>query len=109
MTEEKGNINRGRRAIDSELTFPVAVSRIAAWALGLGVGSVLGLLSYLCLEVQSQGKILIRMEERSQQAMEQAKQFSTEIERLRLTDARLSLELKDLQIEAARHGWKTGQ
>jgi hypothetical protein len=46
------------------------------------------------------------MEERSLATAEQNKIFSQELERLHLTDNRLSLELKHLQILAAQHGWR---
>jgi hypothetical protein len=36
----------------------------------------------------------------------QNKNFQTELDRQYMTTNRVSLEMKDLQIEAAAHGWK---
>ena len=57
-------------------------------------------------DLLKQGKILVRMEERSQASIEQNKLFRQELEHGTLVDARLSLEIKHLQIIAAQHGWK---
>lgn len=99
----------GRRMSDkSELTFPVAISKTAIWLLGTLLSGNAALMVYLCLQSVEQGKILTRMEERSQTAKEQFQLFHQELERLTVTDTRLSLELKRLQIAAAQHGWKDG-
>lgn len=99
----------GRRATDpkgDELTFPVAIGRGAVWMLGTMLAITGSLLAWLCLGQMEQGKMLVRMEERSQAASEQTKVFHQELERLTLTDNRLSLEMKQLQIIAAQHGWR---
>jgi hypothetical protein len=98
--------NRGRRSIDSELTFPVAMSKAVVWLLVTMMTVVGALLVWLCVGQLENSKTLVRMEERSAVAIEQNKIFHQELERLTLTDNRLSLELKNLQIAAARHGWK---
>jgi hypothetical protein len=98
--------NRGRRSIDSEMTFPMAISRAMVWLLVTMLGVVGVLLGWLCVGQMENSKTLVRMEERSAAALEQNKMFHQELERLTLTDNRLSLELKELQIAAASHGWK---
>lgn len=100
------SLNRGRRAIDSELTFPVAVSKSVVWLLVTMLSITGMLLGWLCLGQMENSKMLVRMEERSAAAIEQNKTIHQELERLTLTDSRLSLELMELQIAAARHGWK---
>jgi len=104
--EEQKALNRGRRSIDAEMTFPVAISKAMVWLLVTLLGVTGMLLSWLCLGQMETSKTLVRMEERSAAAIEQNKMFHQEMERLTLTDNRLSLELKELQIAAARHGWK---
>lgn len=92
-----------------ELTFPVAVDRLVMWLLA-GLMSTTGLLvGYLCLQGNEHSKLLVKMDERSQFTKEQMQTFHAELERLNLTDTRLSLELKQLQIQAARHGWKASE
>lgn len=99
----------GRRMSDkSELTFPVAISKTAVWLLGGMLTGNAALLAWLCLQQMEQGKVLVRMEERSLATKEQSQVFHSELERLTLQDARFQAELKQLQIQAAEHGWKDG-
>jgi hypothetical protein len=99
----------GRRMNDdSQLTFPVAISKTAVWLLGGMLTGNAALLAWLAIQQMEQGKVLVRMDERSQITKEQMQAFHSELERLTLTDNRLSLELKRLQIAAAQHGWKDG-
>lgn len=88
------------------MTFPVAMGKGAIWLLGTMLAVTGMLLGYLCVGQIEQGKILVRMEERSQASIEQNKLFRQELEHGTLVDARLSLEIKHLQIIAAQHGWK---
>lgn len=102
----------GRRVTDmggdGGLTFPVAMGRGAVWMLGTMLSVTGILLGWLCVGQMEQGKILVRMEERSQAQVEQTKAFREEQLKQDLVSSRLSLELKHLQIMAAQHGWKEG-
>lgn len=92
--------------VERELSFPIAVDRIVMWLVAGLVGTTMTLVGWLCLQQQEQGKLLVKMDERSQMTKEQMVVFHNELERLTLTDNHLSLELKHLQIIAAEHGWK---
>jgi len=84
-----------------ELTFPIAMDRIVMWLSA-------GLLGWLCYSTMTMREQMVAMNERSIAYKEQQTIFHQELERLTLTDNRLSLELKRLQIQAAQHGWKGG-
>lgn len=97
----------GRRMSDKqELTFPIAISKTAVWLLGGMLTGNAMLLGWLCLQQMEQGKVLVRMDERSHTAKEQMQIFHAELERLTNTDNKLSAEVKALQLQAAEHGWK---
>jgi hypothetical protein len=89
-----------------ELTFPIAMDRLVMWLMAGGVSGLCFLVGWLCLQQMEQGKVLTAINERSMYTKEQMQVFHNELERLTLTDNRLSLELKRLQIQAAEHGWK---
>jgi hypothetical protein len=89
-----------------ELTFPVAMDRMVMWLIAGLVSAVVALVGWLCLQQQEQGKLLVKMDERGQATKEQMTILHQELERLTLTDNRLSLQLNKLQLQAAEHGWK---
>ena len=102
----------GRRAEDpggGELTFPIAISRIAVWALLTILGLSGALQMYLAQASSEHTTTLARMEERSriyvEQNLEQSKLFHQELERLTLNDTIITSDVRDLQIQAAAHGW----
>jgi hypothetical protein len=65
-----------------------------------------GLLSWLCYSTMTMREQMTRMDERAISSKEQQIAIVQEQSRLNLVDARLSLELKHLQILAAQHGWR---
>ena len=81
------------------LTFPIAMDRIVMWLSA-------GLLSWLCYSTMTMREQMTRMDERSQISKEQMIVFHQDLERMTLTHNRLSLEVKQIQILAAQHGWK---
>ena len=102
----------GRRAEDpggGELTFPIAIGRVAVWGLITILGVSGGLQVYLARESTNHTATLARMEERSriyvEQNTEQNRVFHQELERLTITDGIITSDVHDLQIQAAAHGW----
>jgi hypothetical protein len=99
----------GRRMNDKqELTFPIAISKTAVWLLGSMLAGNAMLLGWLCLQQMEQGKVLVRMDERSHTTKEQMQIFHSELERLTMTDTKIMNDLQRLQLQAAEHGWKEG-
>ena len=117
MTDhEPHTINRGRRAIDAEFTFPVAMNKLALWALGIIVSVTGGLLLWLCIstmslreQVRDTNALLMVMAERTNNQLEQQKIFNTELQALRLADLSLKSKIENLEINQAQHGWKREQ
>jgi hypothetical protein len=98
---------RGRRASDNASAEIASDKSDVLMKLLTGLVSVrVALVGWLCLGQMETGKMLVRMEERSQANAEQTKIFHQELERLTLTDARLSLRLENFRVLAAQHGWK---
>lgn len=106
----------GRRMTDSEkLTFPIAVGKAAIWLVGTMLTVTGGLLVWLCLSTMSlrdqvkdtNAQILVLIE-RTSNYKDQIQNLAASDQAQQLANARLSLEVKELQLQAASHGWKRG-
>ena len=101
----------GRRMTDrtAEMTFPVARDRALVYLITLVVGVTGALVSWLCVSTMAMREQLVKMDERNSVYQEQIKALVESDQQQQLATARINLELKELQLQAASHGWKRGQ
>ena len=109
---------KGRRMTDRDaaLTFPIAVSKAAIWLLGSMLSVTAALLVWLCLstlslrdQIKDMNAQVLVVIERTSNYRDQIQNLAAADQAQQLTSARLSLEVKDLQLQAAAHGWKRGE
>ena len=100
----------GRRKMDAEpLTFPIAVSKIAIWGIGL-ILTVDGILTgWLCIQSMQHGNILVRMDERDKAVRVELQNLHDSDITQQLANARMALEIKEIQLQQASHGWNRGK
>ena len=101
----------GRRMTDrtAEMTFPIARDRALVYLITLVVGVTGALVSWLCVKTMAMSEQLVKMNERNEIYQAQIKSLAESDQQQQLATARISLELKELQLQAASHGWKRGQ
>ncbi len=94
---------KGRRMTDMrELTFPIAMDRIVMWLSA-------GLIGWLCYSSMTMREQLVVMVERSSNFQEQMKTFHGELERLTLADKQSADQIRKLQVQAAKNGWRVDE
>lgn len=100
----------------AEMTFPVARDRALVYLLVGAITVACGLLTWLCLSTLSlrdqvkdmNGQLLVVIE-RTSNYKDQIQTLQAADQQQQLATARLNLEVKELQLQAASHGWKRGQ